>query len=194
MYETLRNEKVDYIVHCGDIAHTKTQISPEFVDMCSNFFENLADIAPTYIILGNHDGNLRNSSRQDAISPIVNALDHANLHLLKDSGETHLNEEVCLNVLSVFDRENWSKPTNPDKINIALYHGSISKCQTDTNWTMTFGEDEIDIFDDFDFGMLGDIHRRQFLDHDGRIWYAGSTIQQNHGETNDKGILIWDIQ
>ena len=41
--------------------------------------------------------------------------------------------------------------------------------------------------------MLGDIHRRQFLDEQGRIWYAGSTVQQNHGETNDKGILIWDI-
>ena len=42
--------------------------------------------------------------------------------------------------------------------------------------------------------MLGDIHRRQFLDEAGRVWYAGSTVQQNHGETNDKGILIWDIK
>ena len=24
--------------------------------------------------------------------------------------------------------------------------------------------------------------------------YAGSTVQQNHGETNDKGFLIWDIE
>jgi DNA repair exonuclease SbcCD nuclease subunit len=52
----------------------------------------------------------------------------------------------------------------------------------------------MEIFDGFDFAMLGDIHRRQFLDEAGRIWYAGSTVQQNHGETNDKGILIWDIQ
>jgi hypothetical protein len=59
---------------------------------------------------------------------------------------------------------------------------------------MTHGEDELSIFDDFDFAMLGDIHRRQFLDEAGRVWYAGSTIQQNHGETNDKGILIWDIK
>ena len=65
LYELLRKEKVDYIVHCGDIAHTKTQISPEFVEMCTNFFRSLADIAPTYIILGNHDGNLKNSSRQE---------------------------------------------------------------------------------------------------------------------------------
>ena len=193
LYETLREQKVDYIIHCGDIAHTKTQISPEFVEMCSEFFRSLAEIAPTYIILGNHDGNLKNSSRQDALTPIVDALNLPTLHLLKDSGETHLNDDFCLNVLSVFDRDKWMKPTNTDKINIALYHGSISNCKTDTNWTMSFGEDDISIFDDFDFAMLGDIHRRQFLDHDGRVWYAGSTVQQNHGETNDKGLLIWEI-
>jgi len=194
LYEKLREEKVDYIVHCGDIAHTKTQISPEYVDMCSQFFENLANIAPTYAILGNHDGNLKNSSRQDALTPIFNALNHPNLYLLKESGETNINDKVCLNVLSVFDRENWSKPSDTDKINIALYHGSISNSKTDVGWVMAMGEDTMDIFDGFDFAMLGDIHRRQILDKAGRIWYAGSTVQQNHGETNDKGILIWDIQ
>ena len=74
LYNILIEEKVDYIIHCGDIAHTKTQISPEFVELCSKFLSTLADIAPTYVILGNHDGNLRNSSRQDAITPIVNAM------------------------------------------------------------------------------------------------------------------------
>ena len=74
LYEALWEHEVDCIVHCGDIAHTKTQISPEFVEMCSDFFRNLAEIAPTYIILGNHDGNLKNSSRQDALTPIVDAL------------------------------------------------------------------------------------------------------------------------
>jgi DNA repair exonuclease SbcCD nuclease subunit len=194
LYEALREQNVDYIVHCGDIAHTKTQISPEFVEMCSDFFRSLAEIAPTYIILGNHDGNLKNSSRQDALTPIVDALDLGNLHLLKDSGETHITDEFSLNVLSVFDRDNWIKPTNPDKINIALYHGSISNCKTDMNWTMANGEDSLSIFKDHDYAMLGDIHRRQFLDEAGRVWYAGSTVQQNHGETNDKGILIWDIK
>jgi DNA repair exonuclease SbcCD ATPase subunit/DNA repair exonuclease SbcCD nuclease subunit len=194
LYEALWEQEVDYIVHCGDIAHTKTQISPEFVEMCSDFFRNLAEIAPTYIILGNHDGNLKNSSRQDALTPIVDALNLDNLHLLKDSGETNLNDKFCLNVLSVFDREKWIKPSNSSKINIALYHGSISNCKTDVGWTMVNGEDTITIFDDHDFAMLGDIHRRQFLDEDGRVWYAGSTVQQNHGETNDKGILIWDIK
>ena len=116
LYKSLREEKVDYIVHCGDIAHTKTQISPEFVDLCTDFFRNLADIAPTYIILGNHDGNLKNSSRQDALSPIANAMNHPNLHLLRDAGETILDgSNFALNVLSVFDEENWTGPSSYDR-------------------------------------------------------------------------------
>jgi len=207
LYEKLREEKVDCVVVVGDIVHTKTDMSPEMISLTSDFFSNLAEVAPTYIILGNHDGNLKNSSRQDAITPIVNALNHRNLHLLKNSGEVSLspNEkfetirdllgtEYTLNVLSVFDRDNWQKPSNPKNVNIALYHGSISNCKTDLNWVMENGEDTIDIFENFDYAMLGDIHRRQILDTEGRVRYCGSTIQQNHGETNDKGFLIWEIR
>ena len=193
MYEILREQEVDYIVHCGDIAHTKTQISPEFVEMASDFFSSLASIAPTYIILGNHDGNLKNSSRQDAITPIIQALDNPAIHLLKNAGEIVVNNDLTLNVLSVFDRDNWVDPSDPDKINIALYHGAISNCQTDAGWTMEHGEDNLTIFEEFDFAMLGDIHKRQFLDKERRVYYAGSTIQQNHGEEDDKGFSVWTI-
>jgi len=194
MYQILREQDVDYIVHCGDIAHTKTQISPEFVEMASDFFTNLSKIAMTFVILGNHDGNLKNSSRQDAITPIVKALDTPYIRLLKNSGETSLAYgDIVLNVLSVFDRDNWVQPTDPDKINIALYHGAISNCQTDAGWTMEHGEDNLSIFEEFDFAMLGDIHKRQFLDKEKRVYYAGSTIQQNHGEEDNKGFSVWTI-
>ena len=193
LYKSLKEEKVDYIIHCGDIAHTKTQISPEFVDMCRDFFQNLAAIAPTYIILGNHDGNLRNGSRQDALSPIAKAINDPNLILLKNAGEIKIDDKFCLNVLSVFDEENWVEPSDYDAINIALYHGAIDKSKTDSNWTLG-GDHSIEIFEEFDFGFLGDIHKTQQQDKEGRIWYAGSTVQQNFGETLDKGYLLWDIE
>jgi len=195
LYKKLQKLKPDYIIHCGDIAHTKTQISPEFVEMCSDFLKNLADIAPTYVILGNHDGNLKNSSRQDALTPIVNALEHDSLYLLKDSGEVILNDQFAINVLSVFDRDNWQDPTDNNRVNIGLYHGSISGIKTDTGWVMEHGENDISIFNNFDYGFLGDIHKtNQSLNESGTIRYCGSTVQQNHGESNDKGFLVWDIQ
>lgn len=194
LFERLEKEKVDYIIHCGDIAHSKTQISPEFVKLCSEFLIGLSDIAPTYLILGNHDGNLKNSSREDAISPIVKALNLPDLFLLKNSGETSIDQKISVNVLSVFDRSNWVFPSDASRINIALYHGSISNCKTDLGWVMENGENDISIFEGHDFAFLGDIHKtNQVLDEEGRIRYSGSTVQQNFGETNDKGFLIWDI-
>ena len=194
IYETLREKEVDYIVHCGDLAHTKTQLSPEFFEMASDFLKNLADIAPVHMILGNHDGNLKNSSRQDAITPVVEALAHPNLYLHKDACEVVLDGGYALNVLSVFDEDNWVTPTSDDNVNIALYHGAVSGVKTDLGWIMEHGDHDISIFEGFDFAFLGDIHKtNQVLDEDGRVRYAGSTIQQNHGETNDKGLLLWDI-
>ena len=194
IYESLENDKPDYIIHTGDIAHTKTQLSPEYFEICANFLKNLANIAPTYVILGNHDGNLKNDNRQDAITPIVEALQHSNLHLLKSSGETQLSDLICLNVLSVFDRDNWISPTDQSIINIALYHGAIRGCVINEEWSLENGEDDINIFTDFDFAMLGDIHRTQYLDTEQKVWYAGSTIQQNFGESLRKGYLLWDIR
>lgn len=195
IYEIAKQENVDYIVHCGDLAHTKTQLSPEYFELATDFLKNLADIAPTYIILGNHDGNLKNDTRQDAVTPIVQALQHPQLHLLKDSGETHLNQDICLNVLSVFDEDNWTKASDENKINIALYHGSVGGVVTDTGWVMEHGDHDVSIFEGFDYALLGDIHKtNQILDTEGRVRYCGSTVQQNFGETNDKGFLIWEIE
>ena len=194
LYEKLRKENPDYIVHCGDLAHTKTQLSPEYFELATSFIKNLADIAPLIMIPGNHDGNLKNSNRQDAITPIIQALEHPNIHFFKHSGEFHATDDLCFNILSVFDEDNWIDPTDTNKINIALYHGSISNCKTDIGWVMEHGEHELTIFKKFDFGLLGDIHKAQSLDFEGRVRYPGSTVQQNHGETNDKGFGIWEIQ
>jgi DNA repair exonuclease SbcCD ATPase subunit len=79
-------------------------------------------------------------------------------------------------------------------INIALYHGAIMGCEINEEWNLDHGEDDINIFTDFDYAMLGDIHKTQQLDTDGRVWYAGSTVQQNFGESLLKGYLLWDLR
>ncbi len=124
----------------------------------------------------------------------MDAINHPNLQLLKKAGEVSINDQFSFNVLSVFDEQNWTKPSNPDKINIGLYHGAIRNSRTDIGFIMEHGEHDISIFEDCDYAFLGDIHKTQVLDHAGRIAYAGSTIQQNFGETLDKGLFIWDIK
>jgi len=193
IYDSLKQEQPDYIVHTGDLAHTKTQLSPEYFEMASNFLKSLADIAPTIMILGNHDGNLKNGDRQDAVTPIIEALQHPNFTLLKNSGEYSPEPGLTFNVLSVFDRESWQRPSNSSSINIALYHGAIFGSQVGSGFGLEHGEDDIAIFKHFDYAMLGDIHRTQYLDPDQKVWYAGSTVQQNFGESRLKGYLLWNI-
>jgi len=195
LYEKLKEQKPDYIVHCGDIAHTKTQISPEFVELASEFLSSLADIAPTYVLLGNHDGNLKNSARQDAISPIINNLNHPDLHLLKGYQQVELENNIVLHSLCVFDnKKNWVLEPDQNYTNIALYHGAVRGSETDIGWILE-GETTMAQFQHFDFAFLGDIHKTyQKLDDEGRALYPGSTIQQNFGESNDKGYVLWDIE
>ena len=194
IYEQLERDHPDIIVHCGDLAHTKTQLSPEYFALAADFLSSLADIAPLYVIAGNHDGNLKNGSRLDAITPIVEALNHPQIHFLLNSGETKVNDDLCLNVLSVFDRDNWVPPTDSSKVNVALYHGSIKGSKVGSDWALENGEDDVSIFAGFDYAMLGDIHRMQFLDNECRVAYCGSTVQQNFGESLLKGYLLWDIR
>lgn len=183
----------DLIVVGGDIVHSKTQgITPEVIERLGWWFQKLANW-PTVVILGNHDGLIHNKSRLDAISPIVSALNHHNIHFLKDSGN-YIVEGINFANFSCFDEENWHKcKPDPDMINVALYHGAVGGSLLDTGMPVE-GEVTVDMFRPYDFSMLGDIHRQQFLDDDTRIAYPGSTIQQNYGEDVDKGFLFWRIK
>ena len=86
LYKYINDTKTSdsIIVLVGDIVHAKTDMTPEVIEMTQTFLKNLSDMLPTILIPGNHDANLNNSSRLDALSPIVNALNHRNLHYLKD--------------------------------------------------------------------------------------------------------------
>ena len=195
LFNKAKSQKPDIIYVGGDIVHSKTQgISPEIIQYLCWWFNELAKIAPTHVILGNHDGLILNKDRQDAITPIINALNNPNIYLYKKSGTYEFAPGFEWCVLSCFDEENWIKAQpSGNNISIGLYHGAIRGSLTDVDWQLE-GEDNIDLFKTYDFAMLGDIHKRQFLNKEKTIAYCGSTIQQNFGEDGEKGYLLWDIR
>lgn len=161
----LQEKSVDYLFIGGDIYHTKTQnISPEYIDFMTWFFTSLSRVTSTHMILGNHDMNLSNLSRQDAVTPIINALKLPNIFLYKNSGvyEFHPGFNWC--VFSLFDPQNWES-VSPKKgmFNIACYHGPVYGSMTESSWMLEDGL-KIEFFDGYDLVLLGDIHRQQFLD------------------------------
>ncbi|MBR52352.1 hypothetical protein CMK19_01115 [Candidatus Poribacteria bacterium] len=196
MFEQVKTLNPDVIFIGGDIVHSKTQgISPELIDCLSWWFTQMAEICPTHIILGNHDGLILNKHRQDAITPIINALNNPNIYLYKNSG-TYPTGIPGFNwsVFSCFDEEKWPnvKPV-PGEINIATFHGGVNGSTTDIEWNIE-GDVDVEFFKGYDFVMLGDIHKLQYLDPEKRIAYPGSTIQQNYGEDPGKGYLFWEIE
>lgn len=195
-FKTLREIKPDLIYIGGDIVHSKTQgITPELIDALTWWFNSLASIAPVDVLLGNHDGLIMNKHRQDAISPVIAALKNPRIRLMKSSGTyTTDRPDIVFHAFSLFDKEGWDRINPvPGKINVALYHGSVRGAKSDTDYELE-GETTLSFFEKFDFSLLGDIHKRQFLNNQRTIAYCGSTIQQNYSEEIEKGFLFWDIR
>jgi DNA repair exonuclease SbcCD nuclease subunit len=193
---------VDHILVAGDIFHTKTTgLSPEYIEQLGWFLATLTAEAPVHIFLGNHDGTLVNLSRQDAITPIVNAIGNDKIHVYKRSGVYEFVPGFNWCVYSLFDKKGWDRvvPT-PGSINIACYHGPVFGAHTADDWVIDDGV-KIEMFEKYDFAMLGDIHKMQHLAtrESGGVqkpWisYPGSAIQQNYGEDIEHGWLLWDIK
>ena len=197
LYSYIKKTKTpnSLIYVAGDIVHAKTDMSPELINVVSKFFRELANLAPTIVITGNHDCNLNNSYRLDALSPIVKALDHQDLHYLKDNG-IYLISGVHFNVLSVYDKpaDYIKADTFEGDYKIALHHGSVHNASTDAGFTLSNTHVTTEMFKGHDLVLLGDIHRPQFLDDEKTIAYAGSLVQQNHGEALGHGIMVWDLK
>ena len=201
------NAENTIVVISGDIVHSKTEMSPEMIDLVSEFIENLAKRLTLCIIPGNHDANLNNKNRLDALTPIINLLtsQYDSINYYRDSGIYKLSN-IDFIVMSVFDDIYTSidkSKLRKDSKKIVLYHGTVNGSKTDLGYTLKNDKINLPVFDNTDMVLLGDIHLRQKLQtyhitDDGikkpTIAYCGSTIQQNHGEEFcNHGILIWDL-
>jgi DNA repair exonuclease SbcCD ATPase subunit len=191
-----KNLKDFVIVLAGDIVHAKTDMSPEMVEVTSRFLSNIADIAPTILIAGNHDCNLANTNRLDSLTPIVNSLQHPDLHYIKYSAIVTV-ADTNFAIMSIFDEATeWPRALECDKPNkIALYHGPVHGSTTDAGFTITNRHVHVDTFNGFDAVLLGDIHKHQVLQESNPIIvYASSLIQQHHGESlENHGWCLWNV-
>lgn len=161
-----KRRRLDHIVIAGDLYHTKVSgITAEYIDLMTWAFRLMAEVAKVHVVLGNHDGALTNLSRQDAVSPIVDAIADPRVKLYKRSGAYAIEPGVNLCVYSVFDREGWDAVAPvAGEYNIAVFHGAVAGAETDDGWLLK-PEATVSWFEEkgYDLVMLGDIHKQQFL-------------------------------
>lgn len=187
LHEDLARIQPDRIVVAGDINHHKINISPGSFDLFSELLIGLARIAPTDIIIGNHDLNLQQLEQGDSIAPIFslsnliqenehkiaytvseenkNTLDFNQkaIYFFPDSGFYKLADDLVYGVYSMKDNKIISLSKKEPGVNyIALYHGQMYGARGDNGHILN-GDNLIkeSTFNNFDIVMLGDIHEYQ---------------------------------
>lgn len=117
------------------------------------------------------------------------------IYFFSDSGFYKISDKLIYGVYSCKDNKilTLGKKTSGVKY-VALYHGQVKGAKGDNGYELT-GDNLLSTstFNNFDVVMLGDIHEHQTFREDESMAYAGSLIQQDYGESADKGYLIWDL-
>ena len=121
----VKEDKIEdsLIYIAGDIAHAKTEMSPELVHEISWFLTECAKLRETVLITGNHDCNLNNSHRLDVLTPIIENLGNDRIHYLRDTGIYNIHNLTFCVYSILDDKENWPKGNTVDGENtICLFH------------------------------------------------------------------------
>lgn len=195
------------IVVCGDLFTQKIEISNESNLLAASFIDDLNQIAPTIVVVGNHDMLMNNKDRVDSITPlfIMSKFPDAvylDMNLGYKSGcEEDDNIVWCLYsscddfALTPSDIAEAKTKYGNDKTYVGLFHGSVVGAKNAAGFKMDAGL-SYDSFDGCDFVICGHIHKCQDIGKAVRpIVYCGSLIQQNNGESlHDHGYIVWDVQ
>lgn len=196
LYKNINENNEDsLIVICGDILHEKCTFSDISLKTVFNFLENLVNITDVIVIMGNHDGYTLRGNRRDALLHILERVTGKHdLYYLQKSG-IYEYENLVFGVSSLYDNIFVSSDhIKSNKIKIALYHGSVSGSVLQNNFPLENYDKKSKKFSGYDYVMLGDIHKHQYLDKKKKMAYSSSLIQQNHGESLlDHGYIKWNL-
>lgn len=191
------NKNNSLIVVCGDILHDTIMLHANSVDLCKEFFYGLTEITSVICFIGNHEFN-RNNLETNNLASIIKKYFATNnqLFMLEKTG-LYVYNNLIFGYTHVDSKDIIRCNVSGDnltKTKIGLYHGMVTS-ELNKN-ELYFAENTVDVdsFKDYDLVMLGDIHKMHFLNEEKTIAYSGSLIQQNKGESIEKGYLLWDVK
>lgn len=192
------------ILCAGDVFHDG--LSPTSIMLAKNFFVKLCEICDVVVYRGNHDQSSRsNSDAIDFLYPILYKLETKNkIHILDKTG-TYEYGNIVFGYTDVYDKHVYTMDSVRSeknatelngKVTIGLWHGIISGCKNDDGIELSErAKFSCDDFEEYDYVMLGDIHKMQYIGENKKIAYCGSLIQQNYGESlTEHGFIEWNIK
>ena len=197
--EKFKDNQSAVTVICGDIFHEKKDYDNKSLSLIFDLFEKISNLTPLFIIMGNHDGLISNKIKHDQLEWIVKKtqIKKHPFYYLKYGG-IYQYHNLFIGISSLYDDINvyahQIKLTRPDGFKIAFYHGSMLSCAYDNNFIASKCDKTSVDFYGYDYVLLGDIHKHQYLNKEKTIAYPGSLIQQSFGESIDNhGYIQWDL-
>jgi DNA repair exonuclease SbcCD ATPase subunit len=197
------------IIITGDIFHNKNNIGNYGLLLYKTFVQELTKIGRLIIFSGNHDKTQSNQEQPTLVyssSFEINNLTILNItqsFIIDDIGFSYVDINDTLDIFKNSGRIQDLPPFPLFNMNvkykIALFHGSFAsvKLYNGENVKDDTNPYPLEWIKDFDYVLLGDIHKRQIFNYKKKTicGYSGSLIQQNFGEDIiDHGYLLWNIE
>jgi hypothetical protein len=196
------------ILITGDIFHNKSVVGNYGLALFKAFIQSLSKIGRLFIISGNHDYDQSDPNKPSLVFsstfdiPNVSVLNTSTSFIIDDIGFSFVSIDKTLDNFRNSGRitELPPFPTISEKVKykIALFHGSFASAKLFNGKSIeeTFNPYPLEWVKDFDFVLLGDIHKRQVFKYKKKTicGYSGSLIQQNYGEDIiEHGYLLWNL-
>ena len=197
------------IIITGDIYHNKSVIGNYGLSLYKSFIQELVKINKVYILHGNHDFIQSELNHPTLVSSSsfnidnLTILDKTTTFNINDIGFSYVSIDDTLDIYRNSGRIQ-DLPKFPDiigdvKYKIALFHGlfAYAKLYNGQEVREEYKPYPLEWIQDFDYVLLGDVHKRQVFNYKKRTicGYSGSLLQQNYSEDIlDHGYLIWDLE
>ena len=197
------------IVITGDIFHNKNVIGNYGLFVYREFIQSLSNIGRLYIISGNHDYDQSDIDKPSLVYsstfdiPNVIVLNTSTSFAIDNIGFSFVSIDKTLDIYRnsgrIQDLPAFPRIRSDVQYKVALFHGSFASAKLYNGKAIeeTFNPYPLEWVQEFDYVLLGDIHKRQVFTykHKTMCGYSGSLIQQNFGEDIiDHGYLLWNLE
>ncbi|RPB23093.1 P-loop containing nucleoside triphosphate hydrolase protein [Terfezia boudieri ATCC MYA-4762] len=194
--------QVTQIFCLGDVINTREHVNVQALSATAKFFDELRRIAPVHIVLGNHDMNLKHSSRVSSLDVFDTEGFKGSCKLYKDFADVEVEGVKCLmvpwveNHTLMVDRLG-EMPCEEKNQRILFGHLAVSgaiqqpSVPVESRYRTHTGVLKGRHLVDFRGTFLGHFHHHQAV-VDGKVWYVGSPMQHHFGDKADdrRGVLF----
>ncbi len=205
LFEQARKEKVDLILVTGDVLHNRINPRFEALNLLANVLSDFASIAPTVLVIGNHDWqglrawkNLKVANLFIIDELVVEPIQIGDFNLF---AIPHMDVQRLLeykdNLARAQDILDWAfeeirQKIEPSKLNILAAHLMVEGSVESEKENHIEAQIKIEMLpSSLDYVALGHIHHQSHLFEGPTVYYSGSPIMFDFGEEKEtKGALL----